>query len=327
MVELPVIFQIRKSCIIAYTDYSPISRISSSKEIVRSGKYSSSAQKKFKRYLDLWCYSVADLSLKFSFVTLTISSEMDKNINYSMLLKRLIETLEYRYGKFNYVWRIEFQLNGNLHFHLILDIEVDWKIVRSQWNKLQKIHVDRYAMKMRSKYRHGYYFDSSMLDKNSNVVSEEVQYSRFSKGNRANWRNPNSTDVKIVDDSSSISSYVAKYVSKSDADDSSVVSSHSISRFYGCSDTIRLLKYCSIHERDLDISLFIMLGNLDKKIIYDDKHRYLCEIISRIDNDYLNSRELEQLELNRSILLGRRSNCNSKLLAKELIRYNNLFGN
>ena len=96
MVELPVIFQIRKSCIIAYTDYSPISRISSNKEIVRSGKYSSSAQKKFKRLLDLWCYSVADLSLKFSFVTLTISSDMDKNIKYNILLKRLIESLEYR---------------------------------------------------------------------------------------------------------------------------------------------------------------------------------------------------------------------------------------
>lgn len=327
MIELPIIFQIRKNCIISYTDYSPISRVSSNKEIVRSGKYSSSAMKKFKKLLDLWCYSVADLDCKFSFITLTISSEMDKNINYSMLLKRLIETLEYRYGKFNYVWRIEFQLNGNLHFHLIIDIEIDWKIVRSQWNKIQKIHVDRYAIKMRSKYRNGFYFDGNMLDYNGKVVEEEIQYKRFSKGNKANWRNPNSTDVKIVVDSSQISSYVSKYVTKTDADNSDKVSSHSITRFYGCSDTIRLLKYCSVHESECSIDLYMLLSSLDKKIIFDDRHRHLCEIIAKVDNVYLNSREREQLLINQNILLNRRSSKNYRLVGKELIRYNNLFSN
>lgn len=325
MVDLPFIYQVRRDCIVGYPDYSVLPVRYGGSIIRSSGNYSASARRKFKKYLELWSYTVDGIDSEFSFITLTLASQMDSSINYSLLLKRLLEKLFTRYGSFNYCWKIEFQLNGNLHFHLICDCSIDWKIVRSQWNRLQKCHVDEYCSKMKSKYFRGYFFDSSYLDKNGNVVSDEIQFKRFLKGRKCGWRNPNSTDVKIVSCADGIGAYIGKYISKSSDEESSSSVSHSIKRFYGCSDSIRGLKYCTIGDYDLSFEVQSLLIDSKIKDITDSLLRYRCSISSKLYCNEISSRESEQLLRNRDLLSSNRVLSSSKLVEKEVLRYDKFF--
>lgn len=325
MNNLPNCFQVRKDCIVSYVDYSSIARHSGNKKIEYSGKYSLSAKKKFEKYLKLWSYSIDGKNMKFSFITLTLSSKMDTKINYTLLLKYLFEKLNYRYGLFNYAWKIEFQKNGNLHFHMIVDTEIDWKIVRKQWNRLQSNHVDDYQIKMINKYKNGYYYDTKMIDKNGNLVDEETQEKRYKKGVKANWRNPNSTDVKVVDCINGIDGYVSKYVAKNEDENNENIGEHSIKRFYGLSDSIRLLKYCTINENELDSENIKLMQKNSFKEIKDEKGRYLCSVIKKFRDDYILAREIEVKKQNLFVLDIHTIKPKNKLVQKELRLYDKLY--
>lgn len=323
--KLPTIFQIRKDCIIGYPDYSMLPKNRDSKTIKHSGKYTQSARKKFKRYLELWNYTITDTAINFSFITLTLSSKMSEKINYTNYLKQLLEKLETRYNKFNYAWKIEYQKNGNLHFHLITDKEMDWKIVRSQWNKIQSNHVDEYQIKQKMKYKNGYYFDAEMLDYKGDVVEDQIQFNRYKKGTKANWRNPNSTDVKIVNDNNGIGAYIGKYISKANDENEEQIHTHKIKRFYGCSDSLRELKYTTINECELDLEIISVLIDCKLKDIRDENYRYKCSISEKIYSDQIINRESETLQKNRDILSNHTAVINQKLIDKEVKKYDNIF--
>lgn len=325
MYDLPSCFQVRKDCIVAYTDYSSIVRTSSNEKIVSSGSYSSSAKRRFEKYLKLWSYSIVDTHMKFSFVTLTLSSKMDISINYTLLLKKLLEKLAYRYGDFNYCWKIEFQKNGNLHFHLILDFEVDWKIVRKQWNKLQSKHVDEYQTKMKHKYKNGYFYDTEMVNNKGTIIDEETQKKRFEIGNKANWRNPNSTDVAIVDCINGIDGYVSKYVSKNESNNDNVNSEHKIKRFFGCSDSLRQLKYLTLNESELCSDTINELRENTNRSVLNNDGRFVCSIIKNIDNEYIKTRESEVKAMNLEVLKSNSVRKLNRLVQKELNLYEKLY--
>ncbi len=326
MNTLPNLFQIRKKCIISYTDYSSIEKKYNSTPIIRTGSYTLSAKKRFSKILELWNYSISNENIKMSFVTLTLSSKMNIKTNYTLLLKWLLEKLIYRYGVFNYCWKIEFQKNGNLHFHLIIDTCIDWKIVRKQWNKLQKLHVDEYQIKQKMLYKKGYFYNDKIIDSKGNVVEEKTQQKRYYNGVKANWRNPNSTDVKIVECINGIEGYIAKYVSKEDTEENYNTHEHSISNFWGCSDSLRLLKYCVIQEYEIPNQLIKELQNNNIREILDSNSRYICTIIEKVSNELLISKEKDQLEANKTILgIGAKRTVN-KLVQKEINFYDKLYG-
>ena len=165
---LPLIFQVRDNCIIAYSDFTAIGKKYKEKQeqkptINTTGTYTESAKKRFKRYLDIWTYSNTGINNTFSFITITLSSAYKKGTDYNKYLNRLIEKIQYRYGSINYAWKLELQQNGNPHYHIIFDKPIDWKIIRKQWNKIQSTHVDEYQIKMKSKYKNGYFFDTTIL--------------------------------------------------------------------------------------------------------------------------------------------------------------------
>ena len=84
---------------------------------------------------------------KILFITLTISDAINTEIDHKTLFKNYIEKLQYTIGKFNYISKIEFQENGNIHWHIMQDKEVDCKIVRGIWNKTQIEYVNGYQKK------------------------------------------------------------------------------------------------------------------------------------------------------------------------------------
>lgn len=325
MYALPSIFQIRDNCIVAYTDFSTLPKNHVSKTIKLSGTYSKSAQKRFKKYLQLWNYTMQGIDATFSFITLTLSSKEKSEINYTTMLKRMIEKLNTRYKNFNYAWKIEYQKNGNTHFHIITDIEIDWKVVRGCWNKIQKIHVDEYQLKMKNKYKNGYYFDDKMVNNKNEIIEDKIQYSRYLKGKKANWRNPNSTDVKVETTTRGIGNYIGKYIAKNEEETATKIEKNKTNRYYGMCDRIRSLKYATINETDLNEQELYILIDAKQREIKNELLQTTCIISEKVYTETVKIREAEQLKKNRDILYKNEIIINKKLIEKETAKYIKLY--
>ena len=53
---------------------------------------------------------------------------------------------------------------------------------------------------MLKKYKNGFFFDTEMKTKTGEIIDYETQLKRYKIGTKANWRNPNSTDVKTINE-------------------------------------------------------------------------------------------------------------------------------
>lgn len=118
---------------------------------------------------------------RVNFITLTLSSKQmhsDKIIKEQLLNQFLVE-IRKKYGCRNYLWRAEAQANGNIHFHVITDVFIPWRALRTDWNRIQNKlgYVDRFR-------------DKSGKD------------------------DPNSTDIHSVAKIKNLSAYLAKYCGK-----------------------------------------------------------------------------------------------------------------
>lgn len=330
--QLPYIFQIRENCIINFPDRSYLVN-NRKNETVKHTKIDSkktftvSAKKRMGKILNIWQYTIKNTETNLSFVTLTLSSPQKKELNYFTFIKKWIEKINLRYGNPNYVWKLEYQKNGNLHYHVILDTTIDWKIARSQWNKIQKIHVDDYQIKMKWKYRNGFYFDKEMKDYTGKSVDEETQKKRYEKGYKANWRNPNSTDVKIIDTKNNVGAYINKYINKEESEENQSENNY-ITRHWGCSDKLRAIKYPQIEEDYLTVEEIEEITKKCIKKIEDEHYNVLCYIYEKNGNSTLKEVEENQLKKNREILknIEVEKKRETKNL-KEINMYNKLYGN
>jgi hypothetical protein len=118
---------------------------------------------------------------RVNFITLTLCSKQahsDKEIK-DILLNQFLTELRQKYGLKNYVWRAESQSNGNIHFHIVTDIFIPWRVLRTTWNRIQNKlgYVDAFE----KKYGHN---------------------------------DPNSTDVHSVQKIRNLSAYLSKYCGK-----------------------------------------------------------------------------------------------------------------
>lgn len=325
-VPYPTIIQIRSNCLISYTDNSYFTKRNNENPTKKGGNianktFTESAKKKMKKILDLWIYTKKDIKTNYSFITLTISGKMQKEIKHYEYLKELLIKIKTRYGYYNYVWKAEIQKNGNIHYHIIADIEIDWKLIRRQWNLIQKIYVDEYQNKMKSKYKNGYYFDNEMVDTNNNTIVEEIQENRYKKGYKANWRNPNSTDIKIIKENESISKYINKYINKLETDKE--IEEIKLNRWYGCNDELRLIKYAIIAEENTDNEIYRKLTQTNIKTI-EENYRIICTIHEKINEPLIQTEEKKQILKNLEII-QKHTKRNDKLIQKEIYTYDKIY--
>lgn len=160
-------------------------------------------------------YSGRDIyNFRISFLTLTLPSQQNEpTISLSKkLINPLLTEIKQRTGMKNYVFKLEFQNNGNAHWHFVSDTYLDYFFVLKIWNRLLKKHgyIKPYKEKMSAmslsdyvKYRNRF---------------KEVKYNdcvkAYAKGKRDRWEQPNSVDVKSVNSKSAISHYISKYFGK-----------------------------------------------------------------------------------------------------------------
>jgi hypothetical protein len=153
-------------------------------------------------------------SFKMNFITLTLPSvqKHSSDIITKECLNQFITECAAKFGLKNYVWRLEFQKNGNIHYHLACDTYIEfWKCTRI-WNRvINKLgYVDSYAQKF-SKYDFKDYYNE--FHKNGKEDYSELM-ARFKRGVDTNWSQPNTVDCRNVTSSKNIGYYIAKYITK-----------------------------------------------------------------------------------------------------------------
>jgi hypothetical protein len=157
-----------------------------------NGYLSKKAKQKVKKILRTWlagaraireCKTRARLPKipYFTFVTLTLSSKQKHSDQYirRYMLNQFIQICERKHNVWHHLYVCEKQKNGNIHFHLLIDSFIDWKILRDHWNKIQDLHG--YITPFRKLYSHS---------------------------------NPNSTDIHALRGVKDVVSYIIKYMTK-----------------------------------------------------------------------------------------------------------------
>lgn len=84
---------------------------------------------------------------KVGFITLTLSSAQihtDKEIQDQLLHQFLVEC-KTKWKVSRYVWKAEYQRNGNIHFHILVDRYIPYQELRNCWNRIQNKlgYIDR----------------------------------------------------------------------------------------------------------------------------------------------------------------------------------------
>lgn len=214
---------------------------------------------------------------RLNFITLTLSSPQihkDSTINKVCLNQFLIEAKKL-WGVSRYVWRSEYQRNGNLHYHIITNVYIPLVELRNVWNRIQN--------------KLGY-------------------TDRFNK--RFHKDKPNSTDIHSVRNIKKMSSYCCKYMlknkkltyekvkrSKCDLSQKNNIHHYSVSkgaklylrslidyrRIWGCSQDLSDIKGFSTEETENFYKELDELSHIGKckKLVKD-----YCEVFVYDPNDF-----------------------------------------
>ncbi len=155
-------------------------------------------------------------NFRIAFITLTLPSKQkhsDNEIKQKLLNSFLLELKQY-YKVKNYVWRAEKQLNGNIHFHIIVDKFIPWSELRNRWNRItNKLgYVDNYRNEMRKFHKGEFKVREDLLKR----WSYKSQINAYKTGVANDWQSPNSTDVHSIKKIKNIQNYITKYLTKNE---------------------------------------------------------------------------------------------------------------
>jgi hypothetical protein len=153
---------------------------------------------------------------KITFITLTLPSKQihsDNEIKSKCLNQFLIEMAKY-HKVTNYIWRAEYQKNGNIHFHILANRYIYWNDIRNRWNRIvNKLgYVDRYRIELNEYHKNGFQVREDLLT----TWPKDKQYQAYLKGLKTDWHNPNSIDIHSIKNITNIQAYLTKYLTKNE---------------------------------------------------------------------------------------------------------------
>lgn len=215
-------------------------------------------------------------SFKMNFITLTLPSLQQHTTAEitAICLNQFLTECKAKFDLKNYVWRLEFQKNGNVHYHLATDSYIDYVSCKLIWNRcLQKLgYIERYQSKMLGmtfeEYRKNY--------SNNGQVSFEKLRERFGRGSATRWDSPNTVDVRAVGNAKNIAFYISKYITKkSDEKLNPIVASREPEttnlRLWYCSKSLSALDKIEIFMEGMSDLVCDVLSGISqaKKLIFD----------------------------------------------------------
>jgi len=215
-------------------------------------------------------------SFKMNFITLTLPAEQKHTtaeITSTCLNQFLIECKK-KFDLRNYVWRLEFQKNGNVHYHLATDCYIPFENCKEIWNRcLQKLkYVSDYNAKMSKMSFEDYRKNYS----DNGKISFDILRERYGRGCATRWWSPNTVDVRAVGNAKNIAFYISKYITKSSNEAlNPIVASRepadSNLRLWFCSKSLSALDKIEIFMDNYSDLVCDCLSGIEKsrKMIYD----------------------------------------------------------
>ncbi len=215
-------------------------------------------------------------SFKINFITLTLPAvqvHATAEIN-SICLHQFFTECKKKFNLSNYVWRLEFQKNGNAHYHIATDTYVSYTDCKLIWNRcLQKLnYISSYSSKM-SKLS---FEDYRMAYSDNNKIPFNILRERYYRGVATRWDSPNTVDVRAVSSAKNIAFYISKYITKkSDEKLNPIVSAREPSntnlRLWFCSKSLSALDKISIFMDSYSDLVHEVLSSIQqaKRFIFD----------------------------------------------------------
>lgn len=215
-------------------------------------------------------------SFKMNFLTLTLPSQQSHTTAEitSICLNQFLTECKLKFNLQNYVWRLEFQKNGNAHYHIATDTYIDYTSCKLIWNRcLEKLgYVSRYQEKMQGMSFLEYIKQYSDNDK----VLFNVLRERYGRGTATRWNSPNTVDVRAVSNAKNIAFYISKYITKkSEHSLNKVVSERepndSNLRLWFCSRSLSALEKIEVFLEEYDHLVDSCLSGLQevKRYLFD----------------------------------------------------------
>jgi hypothetical protein len=266
---------------------STTKRIENSKQFLSQPRQSGKIGQRGKQLVKLYCKLLGETILAYReadpvgalreginavFITLTLPATQkhdDGELNRHALGRFITEARRSKWFE-HYVWRAEVQKNGNAHWHILVDHEVDALEVRKLWNRIMADlgYIERYRKKMEVLTLDEYI--EMRKPKDDDAMKRAI--SAFNTGKSEGWNNPNATDTQRVRSISGLKKYVSKYMSKST--DAEARDWHS--RHWGASDSLRDLQELRVEVPIGDVSgLMQDAVNLDLYVVGLDHCTYI----------------------------------------------------
>lgn len=235
-----------------YNDNSLRVNLSDKSRTVRNCTFSQSQRARVLKSLDWFLFISKKEGRKVCMVTLTLSGKQMHSTNFlnKNALNQFLTELRSRKLINRYVWKLEFQKNGNVHWHILVDNFVPWQIVRGIWNRIQKKlgYISEYKKR----------FGSMTVDEYVRWSVKHTSLNSFKsvdayrKGVHSRWSNPNSIDVRLMMNVKSVKSYCSKYMAKlnnvgSLLSVSFVDNNKEAFRSFGCSRSISRIGNVCVH--------------------------------------------------------------------------------
>lgn len=158
-------------------------------------------------------------NFKVVFLTLKMPSKQKHPSSQIIVecLQPLLDIFRKRLGMRNYVYRMEFQKNGNVHFHIVTDTYIDYYFALKHWNKLldKMGYITAFAEKMGA-LSINEYANLYGNDYQGKKIDFQIVKKRYENGRKKKWRNPNTVDVKNARSGDNLGLYISKYFSKNE---------------------------------------------------------------------------------------------------------------
>jgi len=153
-------------------------------------------------------------NFKIAFITLSLPSKQQTPTNEvtKNLFNQFLTEIRQRTTMQNYVWRLEFQKNGNVHYHIVTDTYLDYFFALKIWNRILKNngyikpYSDKFGAMSLMQYNHATNRDGAT---DFSIVAK-----RYAKGCESKWTQPNTVDVRSVISNKAIANYISKYFAK-----------------------------------------------------------------------------------------------------------------
>lgn len=148
---------------------------------------------------------------KCAFMTFTLSSKQRHPTAeiVEKIWQPFLDRMRKLHQMTNYVYRLEFQSNGNVHFHLVTDAYVDYYELRDLWNECQD-YRNYHAVYVAERANESFADFQSKRGSKKDHKNDIKKYIENKRGLAV----ANSVDVRVARSNSNIDGYISKYFSK-----------------------------------------------------------------------------------------------------------------